>query len=409
MENGIPNGDLQLPINLLLADTAVETSVESLLETSMETTAMVNETLMPLDLELVAEEEDSQEKKTPVDQVKEQEVEEEEEEEEEEIGDDQDGEEQSVPVSADVHLRSEDLNSNEQNLPDQEILTPDEVERQPTDDDRLPPLTDTNTLITIEDELKLADDQSNQEDSQDLKDNSDNLCSKVTSESSSSSSPFTAPMPLPSDPIARANLMRLEGNKMKEHVKKAIKSVSDYNKQINQERKDERRFSLDLQTYTFHYPIGLGLENKMLQRNVESGRCRRTGKYPVAVLPGHYQDWYRKYTSDELKYMPVNTVMYGPVISDPDMLPPVLSRFEEDSFSDSDAESELSSDHSCCCDENRCKKLKLDQNGTQGTTNKCDCNANSSSSSSDEEDDDKPPPLPILMKAYDSNEGMCYS
>lgn len=410
MENGIPNGDDQLPDQLFT-------------ESPMESTTVDDETLKPLELNLVeAVEEELQEKTTPdnVQEVGEEEnVNDEEEEEDEE----------KLPLSINVELQLNNLNPNQE---DQNGLPVADADERPTEqeedegeegeqeeEENYQPQTTTtdvnsNPLIIPEDELKSVDDQSNQDDISQEKD-SDNPCSKVTTESSSSSSPFTAPMPLPSDPIARANLMRLEGNKMKEHVKKAIKAVSEYNKLINQERKDERRFSLDLQTYTFHYPIGLGIENKMLQRNVEAGRCGRSTKYPVAVLPGHYQDWYRQYTSDELKYMPVNTVMYGPVISDPDMLPPVLSRFEEDSFSDSDVESELSSDHSCCCDENRCKKLKLDhQNGAEATkaTRKCDCNVESSSSSSEEEeeDDDKPPPLPILMKAYtDSNGGMCYS
>jgi len=34
------------------------------------------------------------------------------------------------------------------------------------------------------------------------------------------------------------------------------------------------------------------------------------GSYPLALLPGQYQDAYRKYHSDELKYMPINTALY---------------------------------------------------------------------------------------------------
>lgn len=218
-------------------------------------------------------------------------------------------------------------------------------------------------------------------------------------------------IPLPADPIARANLTRPEGAKLKDLLKKAVKSAGDYNRQINLERREERRFSLDLQTYTFHYPVGLGLENRTLQHNVQNGRYRQIGKYPVAMLPGHFQDWYRNYSPQELKYLPINTVLYGPVIGDPDMLPPLLSRFEEDSYSDSDVESQLSSDHSCCCDESRCKKLKVDS--AEGD-DKCDCLLSGHVSSSDADDsdeadssdDDNPPPLPILVKAYDSN-GVC--
>lgn len=184
---------------------------------------------------------------------------------------------------------------------------------------------------------------------------------------------------------------KYETTRMRDYMKKAVKATSQYNKLINQERKDERRICLDLQTYTLHYPLGLGSENRMLKRNLEMGKCNERGKYPISILPGHYKDNYRKYTSQELKYFPINTVIYGPVITDTDKLPPILTRIEEDSFSDSDSNSSTSTEHSCCCDEKSCKKLKLEnfQNG--------DCNCldekDDSSASSDAEDDEQPPKL----------------
>jgi hypothetical protein len=36
----------------------------------------------------------------------------------------------------------------------------------------------------------------------------------------------------------------------------------------------------------------------------------KIGSYPLALLPGQYQDSYIKYQSDELKYMPINTALY---------------------------------------------------------------------------------------------------
>jgi hypothetical protein len=49
------------------------------------------------------------------------------------------------------------------------------------------------------------------------------------------------------------------------------------------------------------------------------GRCKRlpkeatkVGAYPVAVIPGQYQDYYKKYSSNELKYFPLNSAIYGP-------------------------------------------------------------------------------------------------
>lgn len=208
---------------------------------------------------------------------------------------------------------------------------------------------------------------------------------------------------------------KYETIRMKDYMRRAVKATSQYNKMINQERKDERRICLDLQTYTLHYPLGLGAENRMLKRNVETGRCKEKGKYPIAVLPGHYQDHYRQYTSQELKYFPLNTCIYGPVITDTDKLPPILTRIEEDSFSESDSDSTTSTEHSCCCDENRCKKLKL-ANGC-AMDRECDCmvsgpdddesEAPSSPAASENEadaDDEQPPKLINLSAHFQHRE-----
>lgn len=186
------------------------------------------------------------------------------------------------------------------------------------------------------------------------------------------------------------NNPKFETTRMKDYLKRAVKATSQYNKLINQERKDERAICFDLQTYTLHYPLGLGADNRMLKRNLETGRCNeKQGKYPIAVLPGHYQNKYRKYTSQELKYLPVNTVYFGPVIADAEKLPPLLTRIDEDSFSDSDSDSSASTEHSCCCDEQLCKRLKLDVN----SEDKCNCQSDESESDEEEEYDESPPKL----------------
>lgn len=157
-------------------------------------------------------------------------------------------------------------------------------------------------------------------------------------------------------------------------IRKAIKSATEYNQQINQERKDERMACMDLQTYTLHYPIGLGKENKQLIKNTQTGRARtRKGRYPIATMPGQYQDWYVKYTSQELKYFPLNTVLYGPIVTDPSELPPLLTSAEEGSPSDTDdSDSALSDDAASC-----------------------------SSASSSESDQDDPPPLLLILERKD--------
>ncbi|KAG8175289.1 hypothetical protein JTE90_008208 [Oedothorax gibbosus] len=93
-------------------------------------------------------------------------------------------------------------------------------------------------------------------------------------------------------------------NKMNDLVRKAMKSAAEYNAHLNQERREERKSCMDLQTYTIHYP-----RSNKPKPEVNT----KPGKYPVALLPGQFQDYYKEYTSDELKYLPVNTVLYGPL------------------------------------------------------------------------------------------------
>lgn len=198
----------------------------------------------------------------------------------------------------------------------------------------------------------------------------------------------------------------IEKSKMGDFIRKAIKSATEYNQQINQERKDERMVCMDLQTYTLHYPIGLGKENKQLIKNTQAGRAKtRKGRYPIATIPGQYQDWYVKYTSQELKYFPINTVLYGPVVTDPSKLPPLLTSAEEGSPSDSDdSDSALSDDAASCCsskDGQEKPTISVETPSAQRTRRSKTPGApsdSSSSSSSSESDTDGPPPLPVLMK-----------
>ncbi|KAJ6216422.1 hypothetical protein RDWZM_007579 [Blomia tropicalis] len=148
---------------------------------------------------------------------------------------------------------------------------------------------------------------------------------------------------------------------------RVMKSVSEYNRQLNQERKEDRRVCMDLQTYTIHYPVGLGRENKGLRRWIKR---RRRGpsilhsgrRYPVALLPTQYQDWFLSYSTHELKYFPLNTVTHGPTISDRGNLPPLLDMANEiNSDSDLDGSevlSDLDDDSSCSCGEDHCTMIQ---------------------------------------------------
>lgn len=185
----------------------------------------------------------------------------------------------------------------------------------------------------------------------------------------------------------------VEKSKMGDFIKKAIKSVTQYNQTLNSERREERSACMDLQTYTTHYPIGLGNENKQLLRNTSKGLVRKsTGKHPVSLVSGQYQDWYIKYTADELKYLPLNTVLYGPVVTDQSKLPPILSSPEEES---SYSVSDSSDSESDCHD-----KSGEEECGQDSCSSHSSSSSSSGSESEGEDGQEKTglPPTPLLMK-----------
>ncbi|XP_035226490.1 PHD finger protein 10-like [Stegodyphus dumicola] len=120
-------------------------------------------------------------------------------------------------------------------------------------------------------------------------------------------------------------------SKMGDLVKKAVQSAAEYNAHLNQERREERRSCMDLQTFTIHYPV----------KTTKVKTYTKPGKYPVSLLPGQFQDYYKAYSSDELKYLPVNTVLYGPLKEMSTLKAP-----SDGSHSDSD--DSTASEGSCC-------------------------------------------------------------
>jgi len=127
------------------------------------------------------------------------------------------------------------------------------------------------------------------------------------------------------------------------YIRKAIESACEYNVFLNRQR---HRVYIDLQTDTPNYPVGLGRENKTLTST------EKVGRYPVAVMPDQYQDWYIEYTPEELQFLPVDTVLKGPVMRI-DELPPVLHTPDVSDFESccSTASDECSSCCSCCADD----------------------------------------------------------
>ncbi|CAF0800235.1 unnamed protein product [Brachionus calyciflorus] len=100
-----------------------------------------------------------------------------------------------------------------------------------------------------------------------------------------------------------------EKDRMKEMIKKAIRSVAAYNSQIQKEKQEERKTFYDLQTMRIQTPQ---VESKIDSKNLFCND--KKGHYPVSLLSGQFQYHYKKYSSDELKYFPVDTVLYAPPI-----------------------------------------------------------------------------------------------
>ncbi|XP_041353041.1 dentin sialophosphoprotein-like [Gigantopelta aegis] len=97
---------------------------------------------------------------------------------------------------------------------------------------------------------------------------------------------------------------KLDKGKMADYIKKAVRSAAEFNAHFQRERKEERRSYFDLQTFMIHYP---STKYKKLAPDVT-----KPGPYPVSLIPGQFQNFYKSYTPDELKYLPLNTVMFDP-------------------------------------------------------------------------------------------------
>ncbi|XP_078590286.1 PHD finger protein 10-like isoform X9 [Branchiostoma floridae x Branchiostoma japonicum] len=130
----------------------------------------------------------------------------------------------------------------------------------------------------------------------------------------------------------------IEVSKVAAYIKRAAHQAAEYNRQLNQERMEERRAYFDMQTQTIQVPAG-----KMKKLPPEA---TKPGPFPVALIPGQFQEYYKKYTSEELKYLPINTCLYGPP-SKVDPYAHVSSGEDSEEESSSDGESSGSGSGSC--------------------------------------------------------------
>jgi len=77
-----------------------------------------------------------------------------------------------------------------------------------------------------------------------------------------------------------------EKSKLETLVAKSVKSAADFNASLMRELRHERRAYFDLQTSELHYPRG--------QMRVCPPEATKIGRYPLAVLPGQFQHYYRR-------------------------------------------------------------------------------------------------------------------
>ncbi|TNM90394.1 PHD finger protein 10 [Takifugu rubripes] len=128
--------------------------------------------------------------------------------------------------------------------------------------------------------------------------------------------------------MQQQNLQKVEASKVPEYIKKAAKKAAEFNSNFNRERMEERRAYFDLQTHIIQVPQG--------RFKVLAPELTRTGPYPVALIPGQFQEYYKRYTPNELRYLPLNTALYEPPL-DPD-LPALDSEPDSDDAEDGNDE-----------------------------------------------------------------------
>ncbi|XP_069786906.1 PHD finger protein 10 isoform X3 [Narcine bancroftii] len=130
------------------------------------------------------------------------------------------------------------------------------------------------------------------------------------------------------------NTQKVEPSKVPEYIKKAAKKAAEFNSNFNRERMEERRAYFDLQTQVIQVPQG--------KYKVLPPERTKVGAYPVALIPGQFQEYYKRYSPNELRYLPVNTALYEPPL-DPE-LPAPDSDGDSDDAEDGRGEDERKED-----------------------------------------------------------------
>ncbi|VDN22566.1 unnamed protein product [Cylicostephanus goldi] len=121
-----------------------------------------------------------------------------------------------------------------------------------------------------------------------------------------------------------SKLIKNDVKKLAELREKAIKSAADFNRELQTVKKYERQHYWDVQT-----SIIQSSANKWKKL---PAKYTKPDPYPVALIHGQYQNYYRKFTASELRRLPLGSVLDGehlfPVHRDPS--PPPINVSEKD-------------------------------------------------------------------------------
>ncbi|OCT77926.1 hypothetical protein XELAEV_18029023mg [Xenopus laevis] len=123
--------------------------------------------------------------------------------------------------------------------------------------------------------------------------------------------------------LQQQNTQKVEAGKVPEYIKKAAKKAAEFNSNLNRERMEERRAYFDLQTHIIQVPQG--------KYKIIPSEMTKVSPYPVSLIPGQFQEYYKRYSPNELRYLPLNTALYEPPL---DPLDPELLALDSDGDSD---------------------------------------------------------------------------
>ncbi|UJR14671.1 hypothetical protein I4U23_001664 [Adineta vaga] len=124
------------------------------------------------------------------------------------------------------------------------------------------------------------------------------ICNQLSAAAAASASTLTTQSSNSLDNGDKNRTMKLSNTVRQE----LLRSTVDYNTQLQRERREDRKACFDLQTMQIHYPA-----NRQFRL---PAHLTKIGSYPLALVPGQYQDSYIKYGPEELNYMPLNTALY---------------------------------------------------------------------------------------------------